>query len=321
MMNVIDIFDSGQFLGAVINTLEKTFPYVHVIVDYVTLPSVRETYVLIAAKCYFDPESVLSKYNKNLKLWYLSESDKNCLKEKSRRIVLTDNYAPVENLLAPVVREDAKEKLANKYVEQAEKLREQGRLSQSVAKYEEAVQLCPVMSIKLYNEIGVIQGEQGNLQGAVNAFQNALNYHAQTGAKQNIAGSIYLNLGLALKAMGRIQDARENFTKAIEQFRIEMTETPNPHLVYARLGGTLTIIGDFEAASEAFRQALALNPGELSYYYNLVNALQYQNRLDEAVNVLQKGIKFMSDNGQIEAATELKQYLGMVEYQKSKQQK
>jgi tetratricopeptide (TPR) repeat protein/MFS family permease len=321
MINVIDIFDSGQFLGAVINTLEKTFPYVHVLVDYITLPSVRETYVLVAAKSYFDPESILSKYDKSLKLWYLSESDKNRLKEKSRGIVLTDNYVPVENLLAPVVRESDRETLADKYVEQAEKLREQAQWSQSIAKYEKAVQMRPSMSIKFYNEIGVIQGEQGNLQEAVNAFQNALNYHAQTGAKQNTMGSIYLNLGLALKAMGRIQEARENFTKAIEQFRIEITETPNPHLAYTRLGGTLIMMEDFKAASEAYGQALALNPSELSYYYNLANALQNQNRLDEAINVLEEGVKFMSDNGQMEAAAELKQYLDLLEYQKSKQQK
>jgi tetratricopeptide (TPR) repeat protein/MFS family permease len=321
MMNVIDVFDSGLFLGAVINTLEETFPYVHVIVDYITVPSIRETYVLVAAKSDFDPKSILSKYDKGLKLWYLSESDKNLLKEKSRGIVLMDDYAPVENLLTPVVRERAEEELADRYAKQAEKLREQAQWRQSIAKYEKAAQLCPAWSTKFYNEIGVIQGERGNLQEAVNAFQKALNCHAQSGAKQNTTGSIYLNLGLALRAMGRVEDARENFTKAIEQFRIEITETPNPHMAYARLGETLAMTEDIEAASEAFRQALALEPGELSYYYNLVDALQNQNRLDEAINVLQEGIKFMSGNGQIEAATELKKYLDLLEYQKSKQQK
>jgi tetratricopeptide (TPR) repeat protein/MFS family permease len=319
MMNVIDVFDSGLFLGAVINTLEETFPYVHVIVDYITVPSIRETYVLVAAKSDFDPKSILSKYDKGLKLWYLSESDKNLLKEKSRGIVLTDDYAPVENLLTPVVRERAKEELADRYAKQAEKLREQAQWRQSIAKYEKAAQLCPAWSTKFYNEIGVIQGEHGNLQEAVNSFQKALNCHAQSGAKQNTTGSIYLNLGLALRAMGRIQDARENFTKAIEQFRIEITETLNPHMAYARLGETLITMGDFKAASEAFRQALALNPGELFYYYNLADALQNQNRLDEAINVLQGGVKFMSGNGQAEAAAGLKQQLDLLEYQKSKQ--
>ncbi len=320
MVNVIDTFDSGRFLGAVVNTLEQTFPYIYVIVNYVTLPSIRETYVVVAAKFDFEPKTIMSKYDKNLKLWYLSKSDINHLKEKSGGVVLTDDYAPVENMLAPVVRESAKELLANKYVKQAEMLTEQVKLNQSIAKYEKAIQICPAMSIKLYNQIGVLQGGQGNLEEAVRAFQSALDYHARTGAKQNITGSIHLNLGLALKAMNRTKEAREHFSKAIEQFRIEITETDEPHLAYARLGNTLAMTGDLEAASEAFRQALALNPSELSYYYNLADALQYQNRPDEAIKVLEDGIKFMSDNGQTEAAEELKQNLGLLMYQKSQRQ-
>jgi tetratricopeptide (TPR) repeat protein/MFS family permease len=321
MMNVIDIFDSGQFLGALVNTLEKTFPYVYVIVNYVTLPSARETYAVIAAKHYFEPESILTRYDKNLKLWYLSEPDKNCLKEKSRGIVLTDDYVPVENLLAPIGREDAKHKLAQRYVKEAENFSRQAKWSQSIAMYEKAVQIYPAMSIKIYNQIGIIWGEQGNAWEAIRAFQNALNYHAQTGAKENITGSIYLNLGTIFNALGRTQEARENFTKAVEQLRIEVNEAPNSHSVYARLGSALTMMGDFKAASEAFRQALALNPGELSYYYNLAGALQNQNRLDEAITVLEEGVKFMSDNGQMEAAARLKQQLGLLENQKSKLQK
>jgi tetratricopeptide (TPR) repeat protein/predicted membrane-bound spermidine synthase len=321
IINMIDTFDNGRFLGAVINTLEETFPYVHVVAAYATLSSERETYVIIVSKCYFEPESILTGYDKNLKLWYLSESDKNLLKGKSRGIVLTDDYVPVENLLTPVLCEGARENLASKYVEQAEKLRGQARWNQSIAKYKKAVQLRPAMTTKLYNEIGVIQGAQGNAWEAIRAFQNALNYHTQTGTKENIIGSIYLNLGLTFRAMGKNQEARENFTKAVEQFRIEITETPNPHPVYAQLGNALIMMGNFKAASDAYRQALALNPSELSYYYNLANALQNQNRIDEAINVLKEGVKFMSDNGQMEAATKLKKLLDLLEYQKSKQQK
>ena len=321
MINVIDVFDSGLFLGAVINTLEETFPYVHVVVDYVTAPSIRETYVLVAAKRYFDPNSVISMYDKKLKLWYLSESDKNLLKRKSRGIVLTDDYVPVENLLAPVVRERAVEELADRYAKQAENLSEQAQWKQSIALYEKAAQLCPAWATKFYNEIGVIQGKQGNWQEAVNAFRNALKYHAQTGAKQNVTGSIYLNLGWTLESMGRADEAKECYTKAVEQFRLEITETDDPQLVYTRLGATLTTMGDFKAAEEAFRQALALNPWDLSYYQNLVNVLQNQNKLDEAISVLQEGITFMSSRGQTEAAAEIKKHLDLLEHQKSQQQK
>jgi tetratricopeptide (TPR) repeat protein/spermidine synthase len=321
MMNIVDILDSGLFLGALVNTLEKTFPYVYVIVDYFAQPSDRETYVVIATKIHFEPESILTKYDKNLKLWYFSESDKNRLKEKSRGIVLTDDYVPVENLLAPVVREGANNRLAKRYVEEAENFSRQAKWSQSIAMYEKAVQICPAMSVEIYNQIGIIWGRQGNAPEAIRAFQNALNYHAQTGAKEKITGSIYLNLGTILNSLGRTREARENFTKAVEQLRIEANGTPDPHQVYVRLGSALMLLGDFKAASEAFRQALILNPGEPSYYYYLANSLQNQNRIDEAINVLEEGIKFMTGKGQTEAAGKLKQQLSLLENQKSNQQK
>ena len=115
-------------------------------------------------------------------------------------------------------------------------------------------------------------------------------------------------------AIGRTKEARENFAKAVEQLRVEVAENPYSHSVYARLGSALAMTGNFKSASEAFRQALALNPGEFSYYRNLASILQSQNKLDEAIKVLEDGVKFMSDNGKMEAAARLKQQLGLLEY-------
>jgi tetratricopeptide (TPR) repeat protein len=186
--------------------------------------------------------------------------------------------------------------------------------------YEKAVRVYPAMSVKIYNQIGIIWGRQGNAPEAIRAFQNALKYHAQTGAKEKITGSIYLNLGTIFNTLGRTREARENFTKAVEQLRIEANETSNPHQVYARLGNALMLLGDFKAASEAFRQAMALNPDEFSYYHNLANALYNQNRIDDAINVMKEGVQFMSDKGQTEAAEKLKQQLGLLENLKSNRQ-
>jgi predicted membrane-bound spermidine synthase len=105
MMNIIDIFDSGQFLSALINTLEKTFPYVNVVTE--NKPhSERNTFVIIASKGNFNLENLNSEEPaKNSDLWRLSESDIETLRKKTHRIIFTDDYAPVENMLAPVVRQ------------------------------------------------------------------------------------------------------------------------------------------------------------------------------------------------------------------------
>jgi spermidine synthase len=64
MINAIDIFDSGKFIGALINTLKKTFPYVYIIGEDAVVPSDRETYVIVAAKYYIEPESILLRFRR-----------------------------------------------------------------------------------------------------------------------------------------------------------------------------------------------------------------------------------------------------------------
>jgi tetratricopeptide (TPR) repeat protein len=224
-------------------------------------------------------------------------------------------------MLAPVVRQSAKEILARKYLEQAEKLKSKSNWDQSIAKYLKALELNPSMSLKAYNEIGLIQAGQGNLQEASKAFRNAIAYYEGGGTKEKIIASIHFNLGIVLQRMNRPQEARQQFTKAAGEFRVELAENPNSPLHWTRLGDTLATLGDFKGATEAFMKALTLNPANLLYYDNLVKALQYQGRLAEAIEVLQKGIEFMSRYGQLEAAEKLKKYLDLLEYQKSKQEK
>jgi len=335
MVNLIDMYDSGQFLGAIINTLKETFPYVNVITSYVTLPSLRDTFVVVATRRQLDLETIFSEYQKGLRVWHLGESEIEYLKGKSRGIILTDDYAPVENLLAPVVRQSAKEILARRYLKQAEKLKEQAeelkeqaeklkakaKWDRSIAKFRKALELNPSMSIKAYNEIGLIQAGQGSLQEAARAFRNAIAYHKETGAKEKVIASIHLNLGIVLQRMNSPQQARQQFSKAAEEFRLELAENPNEAPLWTRLGDTLAMMGDFKGATEAFRKALALNPANLLYYDNLVKALQYQGRVAEAIEVLQKGVELMLRHGRIDAAAKLKKYLDLLEYQKSKQEK
>jgi spermidine synthase len=105
MINVVDVYDSGLFLGACVNTLEETFPYVYIVTENKPR-SKRNTFVIIASKEDFNLEGLNSEEPaKGSDLWILNDSDIETLRKKARRIVLTDNYAPVENLLAPVVRQ------------------------------------------------------------------------------------------------------------------------------------------------------------------------------------------------------------------------
>lgn len=103
MLNVMDIYEMGRFLGAVANTFEQTFA------DFCVVSSIAQreqpsSFVFVAAKKGIDTENLFTKEElKSSHLWLLSDSDIDVLKEKAQGMVLTDDYAPVENLLLPVV--------------------------------------------------------------------------------------------------------------------------------------------------------------------------------------------------------------------------
>lgn len=318
LINMIDFFDSGLFLGAYINTLQQTFPYVYAVTEYIAHPSVRETYVIVASKRQLDLKKIFSEYQKDVKLWYLSDSDLKTLKEKSHGLILTDDYVPVENLLAPVVHQGARELLAQKLLSQAEKLAAKGEFDESIEKYEKAISLNPMMSIKAYNDIGFIQAQTGRLNEAVETFRKAIEYDEQTRAKQEL-GTIHHSLAVVLKKLGQTEEAKKHFSKAVEELRRALEEKPRSFKLYTHLGNSLAAMGDFRSASEAFKRALDLNRADMATYYNLTKALEFQGRYDEAIEVLGKGIEFMSDDGQIENAAKIRQYLELLEHKKSKQ--
>jgi hypothetical protein len=104
LANVIDVFKSGKFLGAMVNTIEKTFPHVYVFSTSLGGPSdndSRDTFVVVGSMrtlpfADFD----WAQYSG----WLLDEQQLATLRERSNGLVLTDDFAPVDNLLAPVIR-------------------------------------------------------------------------------------------------------------------------------------------------------------------------------------------------------------------------
>ncbi|MBN1764801.1 MAG: fused MFS/spermidine synthase, partial [Sedimentisphaerales bacterium] len=113
MINLVDIYEVGRFLGAVINTLQETFKQIYVL-THERLPHTRNTYVIICSKSDIDIEEIIIKRLNHLNIWHLQPQDIEVLIHKSSSVILTDDYAPVENLLAPVVRRSATDLLNEK---------------------------------------------------------------------------------------------------------------------------------------------------------------------------------------------------------------
>ncbi|UCD50255.1 MAG: fused MFS/spermidine synthase [Phycisphaerales bacterium] len=321
LANLVDTYESGKFLGAVIGTLEQTFPYVRVIANRVRPPSLQETFVVVAARRPFYPHSILSRHNKYLPLRVLDVSEMTHLKEQADRLVLTDDYAPVESLLAPVVRQGATERRARRCFRQAEALQRQGHQGPSTTRYREAMALNPSLTIGACNAIAFMSVEAGDLEAGAEALQEAIDYQTDRELEQTAIASIHMNLGLLLRRMGRDDEGRDHLAEAVKWFRIDLDQHPNSVVGWAWLGDTLTILKDAEGATEAFERAVALEPENVSHYEKLVELLKAQQRYDEAIAVLRQQIAMLKERGERDAALELSQYVEILEYERVKRQR
>lgn len=109
LVNIIDIFAAGKFLGAVVNTLAKVFPAVYVFSSLDHGPSLdpaeRDTFVVVAAMGPLDLAELGSREGERpLTGAPLTQQHLDDLRRRSGGLILTDDYSPVENLLEPVVR-------------------------------------------------------------------------------------------------------------------------------------------------------------------------------------------------------------------------
>jgi tetratricopeptide (TPR) repeat protein len=325
MVNLIDIYDTGMLLGSIINTLEQTFSNVYVLSEFAPKKR-RNVFIVAAAMQKLDIEKILEQYRRGVDIWYLDDTELDdteidMLRQKAGGIVLSDDYVPVENMLAPVVRRSGIEFLVGKYRGQARELKREGKLDEAIAKWRDMVNIDETISVLAFNEIGMIEAQRGDFNEATQAFRQAIRYNEQAQIKINLA-AVHLNLALLLKKqLKQPKEAEEHFQEAIEGFKKELAKNPQSIETVIRLASTLVEIEDFKQATEYCQKAVDLNPYDVSNHYALSKVLESQGRYDEAISALRRAIGFMTRLGREEDAAKLKRYLEFAEFRKSKQKK
>ncbi|MBV9732016.1 MAG: tetratricopeptide repeat protein [Verrucomicrobia bacterium] len=99
----------------------------------------------------------------------------------------------------------------------------------------------------------------------------------QTTIRKNpTAWMAHNNLGAFLLKKGRLDDAMDHFTKAIEI-------KPDEASILDNLGSALLQKGNLDEAILLYQKALGLKPTEASIHYNLANALLARGEVDHAV--------------------------------------
>jgi protein O-GlcNAc transferase len=143
-----------------------------------------------------------------------------------------------------------------------------GRLNEAERLYLQILQAEPHHADALHF-LGVLAHQIGHNDKAVDLIGRAIGQNGRVPAFHN-------NLGNALKAQGRLQEAAASYAKAL-------AHKPDHAGALFNLGLVLQLQDKLEAAAASYRRALSLKPDYAEAHGNLGNTLQAQGRLEEAV--------------------------------------
>ena len=149
---------------------------------------------------------------------------------------------------------------------------EQNNPTAAAAELRRAIQSKP--SADAHFELGLAEGQLGNLDAAAAQFRKAIQLDPQM-------ASAYSRLGVTLRRQGNHKAALAEFRKAAE------LDSKNAQAQY-ELGMELKADGDMAAALAAFQRAVDLKPDFEQAHYNLGIALRAQGQTKAAQAELQE---------------------------------
>jgi tetratricopeptide (TPR) repeat protein len=210
-------------------------------------------------------------------------------------LVTLEYYSYTQNELGMALKDDGKLAEAAAHFEQALRLKpdyaqahynlgsilqRMGKLPEAVGHYEQALRLKPDFAEAHY-DYGVALVLSGRIQDAITHYEQALRINPDYAEAHH-------NLGIALAQTGKIDDAITHFERAL---RI------NPDYADAHndLGVVLERMGMIDDAITHFEQALRINPDYTEAHYNLGLALEKTNRSTEAIEQFERALKLRPD--------------------------
>jgi spermidine synthase/Tfp pilus assembly protein PilF len=286
LMNMIDVFEEGMFLGSMVETMKQVFPEVEVLVegDGVRLtPDLRETFIVAGTKQPVDWTAVAARYESEAGLYRFGEADLARLRERCRAARLSDDWAPIENLLAPVVGRSSRVVAASALVREAQAALRTGKRAEAVEACERALQFAPNHPEAL-TVLANIQLVGGNLGRAIELYERILERHPDL-------FTVRINLARAFVRQHRLDDAERLLREA-------------PHggaesvLALNNLGTIAAARGGYEDAAASFRRAIERKPDYVEARLNLALSLLKMNRVDEAVAELEAILAIAPDHRQ-----------------------
>jgi tetratricopeptide (TPR) repeat protein len=254
MVELIEAFDSGLFLGAYINTLERTFPFVVVVSQSDVKTWDRNTFVVTAAKREIDLVDVCRNFEINRIAWYLGDSQIAQLRRKSKGMILTDDYAPVEVLTGPIYPRNV-EFRATKLSEQARYYASRGNLTKAMKKLDAFADVDPANCARAYGSVAIIFADAGRTDDAIKIFRTAIERFTDVQYKDQMP-TVLFNYAAILKRAGESRSAGEQFDAATKICNELIYDNPNLVEPYRVLGNIFAENSDFTKATDYFKKVV-----------------------------------------------------------------
>jgi Tfp pilus assembly protein PilF/spermidine synthase len=273
LMNMMDVFDDGLFLGSMVETMKAVFPHVDVFIDGDLIGDLRETFIVAGAKQPVDYRRTAEIYEWPAGLDRLTAEELAVLHEKCQGRQLRDDWAPVENLLGPVVRRSSRTVAATSLAQKARDELRRGDRSAAMDACERALEFAPNHPEALA-VLANIHLTGGNLGRAVGLYEKVLDRHPDL-------FMVRLNLARAFLRQGRLDDA-ERVIRAAPHGDAESI------LALNNLGTIAASRGEYADAVRSFRRAIELKDDYLEARLNLALSLLKMNDVEAAVGELQQ---------------------------------
>ncbi len=245
MMNFIDVVDSGLLVGALGQTLEDVF-------EHVVLFSSND---IERAHGGWRVALVLAASNRPIG-WFPEGHDPRGARRVSdprfaaylarpEAIVLEDSFAPIENLVAPVVRASSRDVAAVDALHRALKMEGLGDLAGYMTYCREALRLDPYLPEAHYN-LGLALYRQGRADEAEQSWIRASSIDPDY-------AEAHFNLGALYYSRGDLEAALARFQRAVEVH-------PTMATAHNALGIAAEAAGDLDRARAHYRETLRLSP-------------------------------------------------------------
>ncbi len=164
-------------------------------------------------------------------------------------------------------------------------LAEEGDLAGAVAAYQKALRLSPdnvIDRVVDHTNLGAVLADQGDLEGAIAEYRRALRLKADDPIT-------HYNFGKALGAKG-------DFDGAIAEFRTALRLSPNESDFHTDLATALSRKGDLSGAIAQYRKALRLNPDNAAAHTNFATTLYQKGDLSGAIGEYRAALRLNPDD-------------------------